>query len=304
MSELWYKEIGFYNNPFSIKPAAYTNDVIGHSLKTIFKNIEAGAPQFIVGPFGAGKTTILKHIVGRFGGGKNVVYFSCSLERSMDVDRLVSGAGSFLSRLTGGSPKGLIFLIDEANDILPKDAQQLYAAYQDGSISSLVFVGTDVPSKKLPPGLASELKGSIINLADLPSSSSIQLVRRRVGKLSLLPDAIIKDLHKRAGGSTRLLLEYCEEACRLAVSRNLSVITKAELDELFPQQKAQAPAKRKLLHKRKRMPLEQSIEEAVFEVEDNAPVVEGLATIKDNDPLPGDELYESPLKKGRKKRST
>lgn len=299
MSELWYREFGFNSNPFSIKPAAFTNEVIGHNLKAIFKSIEKGQLVYVMGPFGTGKTTILKHIIGRYGGERRVVYYNCSLERSMQVGKLISGAGSMVNRLIGGAPKNLIFLIDEATDIIPKDAQNLFAAYNDGVIKSIVFVGVDVPSRKFPPGLSSELKDNIINLHNLPPQQAVQLVRARIGSLPLLSDNIIKELHKRAGGNTRLLLEYCEELCRLGASRNLNTVSKEEVEELFPATK-KMKIKKSPMKKRKRMPLDESIEEAVFEVESDTPVVEGLAPISENESLPSKKLYDSPLKRKRK----
>ncbi|MEK6968390.1 MAG: ATP-binding protein [Nanoarchaeota archaeon] len=301
MSDLWYRELGFYNNPFSIKPAAYTNDVIGHNLKSMFKSIDSGQLIFIAGPFGTGKTTMLKHIIGKFGGERKVVYFSCGLERSMDVSDLIHGAGSFLNKVAGRSPKDLIFLVDEATDILPKDAEELFTAYQDGAIKSIVFVGTDIPSRKFPAGMSTAIKDNVINLHNLPAPAAVQLIRKRIGNLPILNDAIIREAHKKADGNARLLLEYCEELCRLAVSRGLDSITKSEVEELFPSSAPKhAPVKR-ILKKKKRIPLEQAIEEAVFEVEDEAPVVEGISQIGENDPLPSGSLYESPVKRKKRK---
>ena len=61
---LWYKEYGFHNNPFSIKPAAFHSKVIGYDLSEIFDKVDNGKVLFIEGKFGFGKTTILKHIIG------------------------------------------------------------------------------------------------------------------------------------------------------------------------------------------------------------------------------------------------
>src|SRR3989338_3911932 len=304
MFELWYRELGFYNNPFSIKPAAFTNDVVGHNLKTMFQSIDSGKILFITGPFGTGKTTLLKNIIGRYGGQKRIVYFSCGLERSMQVDSLIRGAGNMLNKIIGGSPRNLIFLIDEANDIVQKDVQDLFEAYQDGIIKSIVFVGTIVPSRKFPPGLSSELKGNVIDLHNLPPAAAVSLVRKRIGSLPVLSDAVIREVHRKAGGNTRLVLEYCEELCRLAVSRGLNSVSKSEVDELFPVKKVRKTTKKAAATKRKRKPREQAIEEAVFEVEDESPVVEGLANISEDEPLPDQEMYSSPIRKKKKRKST
>ena len=302
MPEIWYKELGFYNNPFSIKPAAYTNEVVGYNLKNLFDKINKGSTVFILGPFGTGKTTILKHVIGKYGGKGRVVYFSCGVERAMDPEKLIRGAGGFFDKLRGGIPEDIIFLVDEANDLFEKDADELYSLFKEGFIKSIVFVGTDVPYRKLPAGLETDLKGNIINLAKLPPSASVTLVRKRVGNLYLLPDSIITEIYRRSKGSTRLMLEYCEELCRMAVSRNLKKISKEEINEVLPTKERAAPKKKKApARKKNRRPIEEAIEEAVFEVESDAPVVEGLAPIEDGDPLPESDLYKPETKKRSKK---
>src|SRR3989338_5909954 len=38
--EPWYKEIGFFSNPFSIKPLAFHDEVIGYDIDLVFNNID------------------------------------------------------------------------------------------------------------------------------------------------------------------------------------------------------------------------------------------------------------------------
>ena len=30
MTDIWYRQLGFHNNPLSIKPAAYTDNITGY----------------------------------------------------------------------------------------------------------------------------------------------------------------------------------------------------------------------------------------------------------------------------------
>ena len=67
MNDLWYRHLGFKQNPLSIKPAALHDEVIAYDLEDIYDKVEFGEVIFIEGPYGMGKSTILKNIVNEFG---------------------------------------------------------------------------------------------------------------------------------------------------------------------------------------------------------------------------------------------
>ena len=62
---LWYKKLGFHNNPFNIKPGAYDNELVAYNMPYIYKKIDNGDMVFIEGYYGSGKTTILKNIINK-----------------------------------------------------------------------------------------------------------------------------------------------------------------------------------------------------------------------------------------------
>src|SRR3989338_7555729 len=100
--EPWYKEIGFFSNPFSIKPLAFHDEVIGYDIDLVFNKIENGEVLFIEGDYGKGKTTILKKIIRRFGGKRELIYYSCNItDNNIDFDRLKLSNG--LTKLVGSN---------------------------------------------------------------------------------------------------------------------------------------------------------------------------------------------------------
>ena len=101
---LWYQMLGFYNNPFSIKPAAYHNEILGHngSVDEVLDKIRAGSVLFLDGEYGNGKTTMLRKMINECGGKKKVVYYSCNRsEDGLDVGRLADGGRGALGRVCG-----------------------------------------------------------------------------------------------------------------------------------------------------------------------------------------------------------
>ena len=63
--DIWYKELGFYNNPFSIKPMAFHDEIIGYDVDLVLGKIGNGEVMLIEGNYGKGKTTILKVVSGQ-----------------------------------------------------------------------------------------------------------------------------------------------------------------------------------------------------------------------------------------------
>jgi len=294
VEELWYKKLGYYNNPFSIKPAPFTNEIIGYNLKDIFNKIDKGKIFFVEGAYGVGKTTLLKHIIHRYGGHRKVIYYSCSLERKMGVRDLIIGSGSFFQRTLGIKKHDLIFLVDEAQDLQLADSNELFQAYRHGYLKSIVFVGVKINKNSMVQEIEKLLEGNIINLPAISQENAVDMVKKRLGDLNLLPPDVIREIYLRSGKNPRMLLEQCEDLCRETVSRGISKIKKKDI-ELIPGllSKPRVVKKRKKARKLKEDRLDEVIEEAVMETEADLPVVETLHEFRQDETLP-------PFKKRKK----
>ena len=75
MNNVWFRELGFNNNPFSIKPAAFHDQVVG--FEKVVDEISYGVLNnkvvVVEGDYGNGKSSILKRLLNDFGGKKQVV---------------------------------------------------------------------------------------------------------------------------------------------------------------------------------------------------------------------------------------
>jgi len=286
VDELWYRKLGYYSNPFSIKPAPFTNEVMGYNLKNIFNKIEDGKIFFVEGAYGVGKTTLLKHIITRYGGQRKVIYYSCSLERRIDVRDLIVGSGSFFQRTLGIKKHDLIFLVDEAQDLQLSDSNELFQAYKHGYLKSIVFVGVKVNRNSLVKEIEKLLEGNIINLPAISQEDAVDMIKKRLGDLDFVPPDVIREIYARSGKNPRRLLELCEDLCREAVSRGISKIKKKDI-ELIPNlpSKPRAAKKRTKAKRKREDVLGEAIEEAVMETEAEAPVVEELHEFREKEPL-------------------
>ena len=234
MEELWFRTLGFYNNPFSIKPAAFSDEVIGYNLDEVFDKIDSGKIVYVIGGFGTGKTTLMKHIIRRFGGRRQVVHVTRSTsEESMNTEKILRGKYGFCGKFFRGLPSQMILLVDEAQDITNEDSEQLLKHYQRGNIKSVVFFGAHIAKQSFVKDMEQLLNGNTINLNALTDDQAVSLIRRRIGSSKMISDSMIKRIVDSSSGNPRTLLENCEDACRLAAASGSREVGERQLEELF-----------------------------------------------------------------------
>ena len=230
--EVWYKELGFYNNPFSIKPAAYHPDLFGYeeTVQDILHKVQEGTVLLITGAYGTGKTSILKRIIREFGGKKQLVYYSCNRsEYDLDVQRLLKKRYGFLGNLLGLKAKNMVLLLDEAQELNKYDCEELLDHFQNGDFKSIVLVSKDYTGLDLEKGLKDVLGENTVHLAELGEDNAVKLIRKRIGNLALLSDETIRKVYERSGKNPRQMLKTCEELCKYALENGEEKVTEEHL---------------------------------------------------------------------------
>ncbi len=216
---VWYHELGFFNNPFSTKPAAFHNELMGYDQTTeeISEKVAESDIILISGEYGTGKTTVLKRLISEFKGGtfkgKKVIYYNCNQsEKSIDYNRLLINAGGFLRRLFRIRKRNMIILLDEAQDMNRKDAEQVKNYYDEGFFKSVILVSSNENIK-----LTKELEKSInrFKLGNISREEAVEMIRKRIGSLRFISDQnIIKIFNKNT--NPRAFLKNSENVCRYA----------------------------------------------------------------------------------------
>lgn len=232
----WYNELGFYNNPFSIKPAMFHNELFGNSseISRITERMMKPGILFISGEFGTGKTSVLKKLIAEFKGndfaGKKIIYYNCNQsEKSINYDELLIGSGGFLRRLFRIRKKNMMIFLDEMQDMNRKDLEQIKKYYDNGFFKSVVFV-----SKYDDVALTRELEYAIgeskFKLGDMEDKEAVMMIRKRIGDLKFISDDIIVQIFYRDENS-RNFLKNCEDVCRYVFEKGDIVVTADHIEE-------------------------------------------------------------------------
>jgi len=234
MNRIWYKQLGFYNNPFSIKPAAFHDNLFGYEdlVARVIKSVDAGNFVFIEGEYGRGKTTILKHLLRYFGGHKKVIYFSVNrVEKRMQIRRLLNERYGRIGKWFDIRPKDMILLLDEVQEMDGKDVEKMLKFQKEGNFKSIVFVGQKYNETNFPANVAKNLK--LFKLENMTENDAVSLIRKRIGKLEFFNDNVIKKIFVMSHHNARAMLKNCEILCRKAVDYGSEKITDKMLEEFF-----------------------------------------------------------------------
>jgi len=214
MGDVWFRKLGFSRNPFTIKPAAFSYELIGPNINEVISGIEEGKLQFVEAPLGFGKTTMLKGIVHWFGGRKKVVYVHAFPSEKLDVKGLLKRS-SVANFITGSIPDGMILVVDEAQNLTRVSSAEIMELYKGGNIRAVVLFGANHFGNPFVNEMHAAM--SVIRLSRPTPEQAVSLVRNRIGNLSLISNENILSAYQQAQGSPRRLLQICEDICRTAV---------------------------------------------------------------------------------------
>jgi len=227
----WYQELGFYNNPFSIKPGAYSNDIYGQDdiIKEVIAKVANSNMIYITGPYGTGKTSILKRIIHAFKGKKKVIYYNCNQkEKSINFDSILINAGGFFHRLLGIRKKNVILLLDEVQELNKKDMHLVVEYYKLGFFKSVILA-----SKKDDIELSRELNDTIgrnrYDLREITSEEAVKIIRKRIGNISFLTDDMIIAIFKK-NKNPRAFLKNCEDVCRFSFESGAKKVSEKDIN--------------------------------------------------------------------------
>ncbi len=276
--ELWYRKIGFYNNPFSIKPAPYDFRVIGQDevLDELTYKIPAGTMTFLEGPLGTGKSTIIKHLIHKFKGKGQVIFFSCNrIDNELNVEEMLINKYGFWGRLMKKHPKNMILLLDEAQELTSENTERIKYFFDSGNIKSVVFTGTDYEKVKLHESIKERIgQDGVLRIRQINEDEAVALIRSRLGNMNIINEEHIKKLFRLANKNPRRLLQRCDKACKYVIENGEREFSDDHFRKLFSEA-SEAKDEKEVKKNKKILPRitkkvlrKEEDEEALFEVDD------------------------------------
>ena len=228
----WYGQLGFKENPFTIKPSD-SEELIGYDIQKLGARLDQGGLIFIEGVYGTGKTSLLRQVRRRFSRSHKVLYCACNAG-SVDFDQLLSQSMSLLDGLLGREPRGVILLLDEAQELSAEEFRKLNYAYQRNAFKSVVLMADSLANLRFQYDRMLAHCHSY-RLDTLTPEQSVWLVRQRVGALPLLSDEVIRRVFYGTGQNPRRLLKHCEAICKYAVDHCLPALRDADVRRILEQ---------------------------------------------------------------------
>lgn len=231
----WYNKIGFYDNPLSIKAAAFHNELFGYEkiIKEINPIIKEGDICFIEGDYGTGKSTILKKIRNMFKGEKKVIYYSLDQhEGTIDIDALLYNRYGFFGRLFKIKPKNIILLLDETARLNLKDINQLKEYFVDGYFKTIVLAGASIEHSEHAKEIKSLTGKNVFRLGEIGKENAVSLIRKRIGKLNVISDDIIEKIYSY-NRNPRAFLKNTEDVMKYALDNNKISVEDEDIKEVL-----------------------------------------------------------------------
>lgn len=268
-NNLWFRELGFFNNPFSIKPAAFTDKIMANEdlVDELSYGILNKGIMMIEADYGEGKSTILKRLLNDFGGKKQVIYYSCNrMGKRLNVKKMLNGRYGWFGKMFNMQPKDMILLLDEAQELGKKDYEKVYSYFENEHFKAIVLVGYGFDTKEIPDKFKKKLKE--YKVKPLSEDEAVQFIKKRVGTLPLLPDEVVRKVYKASDHNVRQLLKNCEELCKYAVNYSEEKITDDVIKEVLGEESRvdSAPKKKKVVLVKKKV-----VRKAPVEKEEPAP---------------------------------
>lgn len=233
---IWYEELGYAYNPFTIKPGFFDDEVVGYDkdVEALVKKLSGHTMVFLEGEYGQGKTTILKYLVNEFSGKNKVIYISRNRsDRAMNYTQLLKGAKKGLGKLFGSKAKDAILIVDETAKINAGDCSQIEEYFDKGNFKSVLFIDKSLTESRLTDSVKKLIGKDVVKLPTIAPKDAVELVRSRLdGNEKLITDDQIKKVFDKSKKNTRQFLLNMEDVCRHAIENGRVKVGDADMKVL------------------------------------------------------------------------
>src|SRR3989344_1433647 len=236
---MWYKELNLESNPFSLEKQT---ELIGYEdvIDSMIYVLESGNMIFIEAPDGHGKTSLLKIAIEKYKGQGKVAYIDCNRLDDLNIERVIMKRYGFFKRLFSKTPKEMIILIDNINNLSKKNCERLKYFFDQNYVRSVVFAGIDYNSVYFTPSLKERIS-KVEKLPILKDEEAREIIEVIIGNNEMFSKDVVKELFSISSKNPKVFIQNCEKSAKYAVENYSRIVKQDHLNKLFNVKKVVDP---------------------------------------------------------------
>ncbi|MFP4195233.1 MAG: hypothetical protein ACLFSN_00525 [Candidatus Woesearchaeota archaeon] len=188
--ESWYKKLGYYQNPFLINPMREPTRLVGQHLQDALYYIRSGNMVMVEGDEGNGKTKFLQSIISNFRG--RIIYVNArKLTKTLDMEELLRKKKGLSGKLMGKKPKGMILLLDNANELSEVNLERLKHYFDQGYLQSIIFTAPKMNACAFSDSMYNRIGRRVLRMEPLSEKEATDIAFERLDEDKEDEDALI-----------------------------------------------------------------------------------------------------------------
>lgn len=234
--KLWYKQLGYAHNPFTIKPGFFDDEVVGYDeeIETLVSWLTQEKLCFLQAEYGLGKSTILKYLVNELKGKFKIAHISRNRsDRFFNYEKLLVGANKGLGKAFGKKAKKVILIVDETEKLNEKDCEHIDNLFSAGYFHSVLFMDASFAKTGFSSEIKKKIGKNILKLSPLTTPQATDLVYSRLEREDLIAKDVVEKIFLYSNKNTRFFLLNLEDVFAHAISAGKKTITKEDVDAVL-----------------------------------------------------------------------
>lgn len=210
--DVWYKKLGYYENPFLINPLKESTPIFGQEkqLQDVMYYIKSGSLVFVQAGKGAGKTKFLRTIINNFKG--RIIYVNAAkLTKTLNVEDLLRKKNGLSGKMFGNKPRDMILILDNVDELSNVNLERIKYYYDQGFLQSVVFSGNDFSKTNFPESLNTRIGKRVLVLDELTKTQAVELALTRLDETlddeePLIKKSLIEKIFETSKKNPRMFL--------------------------------------------------------------------------------------------------
>lgn len=162
--------------------------------------LQAGNLVVVEAKKGNGKTKFLRTLIDNFRG--KVIYVNArKLDKTLDVEELLRKKNGFSGKVMGKKPKGMMLMIDNAEELSLVNIERLKNYFDQGYLQSIIFTTSDMESCEFSDSMINRIGRRVITLEKPEHKDMKAIIKERLDEKEdeeepLIDEEHIKKIHE------------------------------------------------------------------------------------------------------------